>query len=68
MLLMRASCSQEGRRITTYGEMVDPATGELKQLRSVTRIDSSQKYTVEMSEQDEDGNYVKTFEVAVTRK
>jgi hypothetical protein len=68
MLYMTGTCSQEGNRVTTYGEMTDPETGELKQLEAVTTVRNSRLYTFEMSEKSADGEYVKTFEVVFTKK
>ncbi len=68
VLMMRGSCSDDGKVITLHGEQMDPATKENIKARSVTTFSEDGNYLIEMWNLMPDGSEFKSMELAYTRK
>ena len=68
VLVMRGTCSDDGKVITLHGEQMDPATREMIRARSVTTFGGDGNYRIEMWNLMPDGSEFKSMELAYTRK
>ncbi|MBD3868311.1 MAG: DUF1579 domain-containing protein [Acidobacteria bacterium] len=68
VLIMRGTCSDDGKTITLHGQHMDPATKETIKARSVTTFDEHGNYLIEMWNLMPDGSEFKSMELAYTRK
>ena len=68
IMVMRGSCSDDGRVITLKGEHVDPATRERIKIRSVTSFADDDHFRVEMWNRMPGGAEFKSMELSYTRK
>jgi hypothetical protein len=65
--MMFSTGSKSGNEITWRGQYVDPVTKQTKTGRSVTRFDSRDQMTFQMSETWTDGSEFKTLEIVYNR-
>jgi hypothetical protein len=68
ILVMRGTCSEDGKVLTLHGEHTDPATKETIKARSVTTFDDNGNYLIEMWNLMPDGSEFKSMELAYSRK
>jgi hypothetical protein len=62
------SISEDGRVITNFGKNVDPATGKLHKLRTVTTIVDHDHFTLEWFGSEDGGKESKVVSMSHTRK
>jgi hypothetical protein len=68
LFVSEGTCDGTGKAITSLGKYPDPVTNTTKKSKTILRIVDKNKHTYESFEQTPDGKWVKTMEIAYTRK
>lgn len=67
IMLAEGTPDATGKVITYLGEIPDPATGETKTVKTISRRESDDREVVEMHNQLPDGSWFKSMEIVMTR-
>jgi len=68
MMVLHGTCDDDGQRLTMIGTFSDAVTGEAKTMRWVYRLESADRYVLEIYMPDRDGNEYKAVESVHERK
>lgn len=68
MMLEHGTCDEGGKLINLMGSYTDPVSGERKTMRSVYRVESDDRYVLEVYMPDKMGNEFKSVELVHVRR